>query len=309
MRSQKSRIAIVGLGTQGKKRKPLIAKNFAFAVDPIVDDAEYTDIRQVPLDEYDCAFCCLPDSQKSETVSYLVENQKDVLVEKPIRFESVDHIQSLELLANDHGSYVYTAYNHRFEPHIRRMKDVIASGELGRLYSIKIFYGNGTARLVRDSTWRDSGSALLWDLGSHIYDIITYVFGFIPVGYDNCTFKCYENKTPDLLRISHSQGEINLLIEASYLCWKNHFSLEVFAENGSAHISSLCKWGPARFTLRKRVLPSGVPTEETVEITCPDPTWDLEHAHFLEGCSNKRKTDLSNDVNIARLLECLENST
>ena len=48
------------------------------------------------------------------------------------------------------GAVCYTAYNHRFEPHFVRMREVIASGELGALYHCRMFYGNGTARLVRE---------------------------------------------------------------------------------------------------------------------------------------------------------------
>ena len=33
-----------------------------------------------------------------------------------------------------------------------------------------MFYGNGTARLVRDSAWRDQGAGVLPDLGSHLLD-------------------------------------------------------------------------------------------------------------------------------------------
>ena len=39
--------------------------------------------------------------------------------------------------------------------------------ELGRLYRCRLFYGNGTARLVRESAWRDQlkylvGRAFIW---------------------------------------------------------------------------------------------------------------------------------------------------
>ena len=40
-----------------------------------------------------------------------------------------------------------------------------------------MFYGNGTARLVRDSDWRDQGSGVLHDLGSHLLDTVAYWFG------------------------------------------------------------------------------------------------------------------------------------
>ena len=49
------------------------------------------------------------------------------------------------------------------------MRDLIASGELGKIFRCRMFYGNGTARLVRDSEWRDQGAGVP-DLGSHVLD-------------------------------------------------------------------------------------------------------------------------------------------
>ena len=57
------------------------------------------------------------------------------------------------------------------------MRDLVADGRLGRLYHCRMFYGNGTARLVRESDWRDHGSGVLHDLGSHLLDTASFWFG------------------------------------------------------------------------------------------------------------------------------------
>jgi scyllo-inositol 2-dehydrogenase (NADP+) len=89
------------------------------------------------------------------------------------------------------------------------------------------------------------------------------------------------------------------------LSWRNHFTCDVFAENGSAHISSLCKWGPSEFTHRTRVLPSGRPPEQTVTLVEDDPTWALEYEHFKTLCAERRLTDLSGDIWLNRALRKL----
>ena len=89
------------------------------------------------------------------------------------------------------------------------------------------------------------------------------------------------------------------------LCWRNHFTCDVFAENGSAHISSLCKWGPSSFTLRTRVLPSGRPREETITLVQDDPTWAIEYEHFKALCAEHRISDLADDLWLNRTLRCL----
>ncbi len=79
------------------------------------------------------------------------------------------------------------------------------------------------------------------------------------------------------------------------LMWRNHFTCDVLAENGSAHIESLCKWGPATFTHRLRVRPSGRPPETRTVLVAADPTWALEYEHFVSLCATER-TDLSTDL-------------
>ncbi len=71
--------------------------------------------------------------------------------------------------------------------------------------------------------------------------------------------------------------------------WRNHFTCDVLAENGTAHITSLCKWGPTTFIHRRRVLPSGRPPEEMVTLTQDDPTWEAEYAHFKGLCARRRR--------------------
>ena len=91
------------------------------------------------------------------------------------------------------------------------------------------------------------------------------------------------------------------------LSWRNHFTCDIFAEKGSAHIESLCKWGPSTFTRRTRVRPSGRPPEEAVTLVQDDPTWAAEYADFKERIAAGAVTDLSNDLWLLRVLRRLGN--
>src|SRR5690606_33759256 len=117
-----------------------------------------------------------PDAPKIELLTYLLSNSKHVLVEKPL-FADAETLRRLAHLAREQRTVCYTAYNHRFEPHFLRMRDLIASGDLGRIYNCRLFYGNGTARDVRNSVWRDEGAGVLPDLGSHLLDTLLFWFG------------------------------------------------------------------------------------------------------------------------------------
>ena len=107
-----------------------------------------------------------------------------MLVEKPLHAASEGELDAIEIVARKTGAVCYTAYNHRFEPHYVRMRDLIKSGALGEIYRCRMFYGNGTARLVRESAWRDRGAGVLPDLGSHLLDTARFWFGDIGAQFD-----------------------------------------------------------------------------------------------------------------------------
>ena len=188
------------------------------------------------------------------------------------------------------------------------MAEVIKSGELGKIYSCRMFYGNGTARLVRDSAWRDKGGGVLPDLGSHLIDTCYFWFGEIArtAKWEIVSANRFENKSPDHVVAIMKTPDFRIEIEMTLLMWRNHFTCDILAEKGSAHITSLCKWGPTAFIKRKRVLPSGRPEETFDELVQPDPTWKLEYEYFKKLIQNKHKTDLSWDHDLMQILSGLE---
>lgn len=302
------RVVVAGLGVQGHKRRRVAGTDFIAAVDPLNTDAEYRRIEDVPLAAYDAVLACIPDEPKVEVLGYLLGNGKHVLVEKPLWAANDKEIERLAALAKKHRVVCYTAYNHRFEPHFVRMRDLLKSGRLGAIYRCRMFYGNGTARLVRDSQWRDRGAGVLPDLGSHLLDTARFWFGDIGEDFSVISSRCFENRALDHVVLGSHGTVPQLELEMTLLSWRNHFTCDLFAENGSAHISSLCKWGPSSFTVRTRALPSGRPPEETVTLVQDDPTWAIEYAHFKDLCTNGRVGDLTDDLWLNRALRRLGES-
>jgi scyllo-inositol 2-dehydrogenase (NADP+) len=287
------RVVVVGLGVQGHKRRDIAGAEAVATVDPVNPQAQYKRLGDVPLESYDAALLCVPDTPKVELIDFLLSHRKHVLVEKPL-FGPTQRLEQLKALALRHGVACYTAYNHRFEPHFVRMKQVLDSGRLGRIYAIRMFYGNGTARLVRDSAWRDQGAGVLPDLGSHLLDTALFWLGRPRSGFRVHSAHRFENRAYDHVAFG-ADGEPLLQFEVTLLSWRNHHYTDVLAEKGSAHISSLCKWGPSSFSVRDRKLPSGRPDEERVTLVQPDPTWALEYEHFKGLCA-RGANNIDNDI-------------
>lgn len=297
------RTIVVGLGVQGAKRQKIAAHNVVGTVDPILETADFAELAAVPEDAYDAALVCTPDTAKLDILIKLLEAGKHVLVEKPLLAASSAEIQALLDLSSANNATCYTAYNHRFEPHFGRMKELLDSGALGKIYKCRLFYGNGTAAEVRASAWRDQGAGVLTDLGSHLLDTVLFWFGRGDHVFEVRSCNQFENAALDHVVIS-SEGEPVLELEMSLLSWRNTFTCDILAENGSAHIRSLCKWGPSDFTVRWRKWPSGRPEEQVATLLQPDPTWALEYDHFLNLC-RKGEGNLENDIWINETLSTL----
>jgi predicted dehydrogenase len=297
-------VVVVGLGVQGHKRRDVAGKECVGTVDPVNPEAKFKRLEDVPLASYDAALVCTPDETKLELLTYLLSNKKHLLVEKPLFADDSSHLLKLRKIAEQNRATCYTAYNHRFEPHFVRMKEALDSGRLGKIYAIRMFYGNGTARLVRDSAWRDKGAGVLPDLGSHLLDTALFWLGKPVDGFRIHSANRFENRAFDHVVFGANADPV-LQFEVTLLSWRNHHYTDVFAEKGSAHISSLCKWGPSTFTVRDRKLPSGRPDEDSVTLVQPDPTWALEYAHFKKLCE-KGESNIANDIWINDTLRGLQ---
>ena len=114
---------IVGMGVQGSKRKKFLGKNFKFSVD-VEKKSNYKNIKDVPISFYDSVYACVPDDKKLKIIRYSLNIKKNILVEKPLIGKNSE-IRALERLARKKKVFIYTAYNHRFEPSLIKAKEII----------------------------------------------------------------------------------------------------------------------------------------------------------------------------------------
>jgi len=297
------RCLVVGLGIQGKKRLKIAGSEAVATVDPVAEGAKYRRVEDVPVTEYDAALCCVPDDPKPALLRYLLKNGKHVLVEKPLLGKKPGELEELAVLSEKNRASCYTAYNHRYEPHLITVRRILKSSEIGQVYQANFFYGNGTARDVRNSPWRDRDLGVISDLGSHLLDWTLFLFGK-PVGTPELwSCRRNENQAPDHAKFAF-RGPLHLEYEVSLLSWRNTFRLDLWAEKGSLHVDCLCKWGPSILTVRNRVLPSGRPKERVETLEKEDPTWEAEYNYFRELCRHPSH-NLANDIWIQDSLAAL----
>lgn len=302
------RVVVVGLGVQGRKRCEVAGTDVVATVDPVVGDASHQTLQAVPLHSYDAVVLCVPDAAKADLIRQALQNSKHVLVEKPLLGNRNLDLKALEIEARQRAVIIYTAYNHRFEPHIVRACELLKAQMIGVPYRCSLFYGNGTARLVRQSPWRDKGTGVVSDLGSHNIDIACEWFGEVWSSCNASLIARYENESPDHCTIQAVDVLPHLQIELSLISWRNTFRADIIGSEGSLHIDGLAKWGESTLVLRERVLPSGRPKESVWRVPQGDPTWRLEYSHFVHLCQTGAATDLGRDRYIQGALSQIASS-
>ena len=269
------------------------------------------------MSSYDTVFICTPENEKIKFINFCLKNKKHFIVEKPFPILPLKKFKNLNLRINKSKQICYVAYNHRFEPYIIKLKKFLKRKKIGKIYSCKLLYGNGTAKLIKTSPWRDRGIGVAVDLLPHLFDMCDYFFDLKKLRSKSLisnkklfTSNKFENLSIDNVIMYSKVNNIFFQLEASYCMWKNKFYCEIIGEKGSLHLNSLLKWGKTTFKYRKRLLPSGVPLEKIYYSKKKDPTWESELIFFKNLILKKEKNNLKKDFwinkNILKLKEVIK---
>ncbi|MBI2339353.1 MAG: Gfo/Idh/MocA family oxidoreductase [Deltaproteobacteria bacterium] len=292
---------VVGNGNIGKKRRQALKDKCAAVVDPFEKDADYKSCKDVPPDTFDAAVLAVPNAVKMEILEYLLGKKKHVLLEKPLLFKNESMAKKLHAQAIANNVVWYTSYNHRFEPSVMKLKQLLEEKTLGEFYFARFVYGNGTVQNIAN-TWRDVDCGVLEDLGCHLLDFAAFFFAGNPLQYRITSGIHCEAKTWDSCSFVSRDGRLHFL--CSTLMWKNTFEIDIFGSKGSLHVAGLNKWGGSRVIRRERIFPSGVPREETFSFSGPDETWkrDIE---FFEEMTALGRSSYHNDLYISESIRSL----
>lgn len=190
-------VAVVGCGYWG----PNLVRNFLVATDccmKLVCDLDrsrlehlqrlYPSIKTsdsfqevLDQDEIDAVVIATPVRYHYEMARRALDAGKHVLVEKPMA-TSVKQCLELVELAKSKGLVLMVGHTFIYAPAVRRIKEVVASGELGRILYV-------SARRLNLGLFQKDIN-VVWDLAPHDISVILYVLGQIPVTV-NCQGKAH----------------------------------------------------------------------------------------------------------------------
>jgi predicted dehydrogenase len=166
---------IVGVATS----RPETAEKAASEIGCDVWTADYRELLE--RDDIDVVDCCLPNYRHEEIVVAAAEAGKHIYCEKPL---AMNVAEGRRMLAAVEKARVKTqmTFNFRFFPAIVRARQLVDEGFLGRVFS---YYGryHRSSYINPDKplAWRlckeFAGGGALFDLGSHLLDLVYYLLG------------------------------------------------------------------------------------------------------------------------------------
>jgi predicted dehydrogenase len=140
------------------------------------------DYRQLlARDDVNVIDCCVPNHKHAEVVVAAAEAGKHIYCEKPLAM-SVAEGQQMVATVNKAGVKTQMTFNFRFFPAITRARQLVEEGFLGRVFSFRgRYYRASYIDYNKPLSWRlrkdISGGGALFDIGSHILDLIYYLLG------------------------------------------------------------------------------------------------------------------------------------
>lgn len=131
-------------------------------------------------EEVDAIYIATPPYMHKFYTIEAAKHKKDVYVEKPMAM-SVEECREMMEVCKSEGVKLFVAYYRRGHKKFRTVKGLIEKNEIGEIRSFTYHYVNPLPQLHPERPWLNdpkiSGGGQLYDVGSHMMDLILYLFG------------------------------------------------------------------------------------------------------------------------------------
>ena len=136
--------------------------------------------EQIQDSEVDAIINSLPNNMHCEWTIKAAESGKHILCEKPLAV-SVEECKRMIDAANANNVVLVEAFTHRWNPHLRKAKEMIASGEIGQVSTLdaSLCYNSDPEGNIRFSKDLTGGS--LWDAGCYAVYAARFVMSEEPI--------------------------------------------------------------------------------------------------------------------------------
>lgn len=232
------RVAVIGGGNMGKNH----VRNYADMqevelvgladIDPVTEDLAnqygakfFTDYEEM-INELnpDAVSIVVPTPLHYKMAKTVMSMGIHCLVEKPIS-STVDQADELIEIAK-RGKLVFTVgHIEHYNPVVIKLKELVDSGELGRITSVVAKRVGGLPRI-------EPKTDVILDLAVHDIGIINYLLGRAPVNVHSHGSRTYHSKEMDSAEIMLDYGDASGLIQANWVTPVKVRHISITGSNG-----------------------------------------------------------------------------
>ncbi len=322
-------IGIIGMGVQGRIRLGTIKKiggdlkikgiSDVKKPDRVdLDDIYFTqDYNEIINDkDIDSIIVCVPNFLTKEIVVKALNSGKNVFSEKPPGRNLKELETMIKAEKRNPGKKLMFGFNHRHHESIIKAKEVIDSGELGKVLWMRGRYGKSVTPDFCN-TWRAkkelSGGGIFLDQGIHMLDLFLMMAGdfdevkayvsnlYWKLDVEDNVFAIFKNK----------KGQVASL-HSTMTQWRHLFSFEIFLELGHIVINGLLttsgSYGKEQLSIARNSLSSPAVSwaKEEKFIYSLNTSWENEMRIFFNAIRNGRAIPVGNSTNARKLMRIVD---
>jgi UDP-N-acetyl-2-amino-2-deoxyglucuronate dehydrogenase len=198
MKNNKINFGVIGVGHIGKRHSNMIINNDFCE---LISFCDIKDKNELLLEEFDgipfynniedmllqhpeieIVCICTPNGLHSEQAIKVLENNKHVVIEKPIGLKKIDSEKVLYTALRKHKQ-VFAVMQNRYSPPSVWLKEIVENKIIGEIFMVQVnCYWNRDDRYYKKGGWKgtqhlDGGT--LFTQFSHFIDIMYWLFGDI----------------------------------------------------------------------------------------------------------------------------------
>jgi len=323
------RVGIIGFGTQGKIRykavEEIVSENKILKIaeiSPIQDydigvSKQVKDYKEILNDpQIEAVFVCVPNFLIKDIVCKALNSKKHVFCEKPPGRNLIEVQTMIEAEKANPECKLMFGFNHRHHDSILYTKELIDSGEFGKVLWMRGRYGKSVQEDFCN-TWRAkkdlAGGGIFLDQGIHMLDLFLMMVGdfdevksdvsnlFWKLDVEDNVFAMFKNK----------KGQVASL-HSTMTQWRHLFSFEIFLEKGHMVINGLLttsgSYGKEELTIAKNRFngPSVQWNKEKKIIYNINTSWKNEVIMFFDCIENDTEVPMGNSADAHKLMKLVE---
>ena len=187
------KFGVVGLGIASTQILPAFAELEGVSVTAACDIREegltkfkseyggntYTSLEDMCKDpNVDAVYVCSPNHLHAEQVIMAAEHGKQVIVEKPMGL-TLEECEAMNQAAERNGVRLLCGHTHSFDPPVRKMRELVVSGDYGPLRMVNTWHYNEfmyRPRMPHELN-PELGGNVVFNQGPHQVDIIRLIGG------------------------------------------------------------------------------------------------------------------------------------